>query len=61
MPHEIRAQKIPAWISGGKPASAWSLFVEYHPVLIFTLPAVVVVFVLMVFPVFYTVYMSLHS
>lgn len=61
MPHEIRAQKIPAWISGGKPASAWSLFVEYHPVLVFTLPAVVVVFVLMVFPVFYTVYMSLHS
>ena len=61
MPHEIRAQKIPAWISGGKPASAWSLFVEYHPVLVFTLPAAVVVFVLMVFPVFYTVYMSLHS
>lgn len=61
MLHEIRAQKIPAWISGGKPASAWSLFVEYHPVLVFTLPAVVVVFVLMVFPVFYTVYMSLHS
>ncbi len=61
MPHEIRAQKIPAWISGGKPASAWSLFVEYHPVLVFTLPAAVVVFFLMVFPVFYTVYMSLHS
>jgi multiple sugar transport system permease protein len=61
MPHEIRAQKIPAWMSGGRPASAWSLFVEHHPVLVFTLPAVVVIFVLMVFPVFYTVYMSLHS
>jgi multiple sugar transport system permease protein len=61
MAHEIRAQKIPAWMSGGKPASAWSLFVEHHPVLVFTLPAVVVIFVLMVFPVFYTVYMSLHS
>jgi multiple sugar transport system permease protein len=61
MPHEIRAQKIPAWMSGGNSASAWSLFVEHHPVLIFTLPAALVVFVLMVFPVFYTVYMSLHS
>jgi multiple sugar transport system permease protein len=61
MPHEIRAQKIPAWMTGGRPASAWSLFVEHHPVLVFTLPAAVVVFVLMVFPVFYTVYMSLHS
>jgi multiple sugar transport system permease protein len=61
MAHEIRAQKIPAWMSGGKPASAWSLFVEHHPVLVFTLPAAVVIFVLMVFPVFYTVYMSLHS
>jgi len=61
MANEIRAQKIPAWMSGGKPTSAWSLFVEDHPVLVFTLPAVVVVFVLMVFPVFYTVYMSLHS
>jgi multiple sugar transport system permease protein len=61
MAKEIRAQKIPGWMSGGKPASAWSLFVEDHPVLVFTLPAVVVVFVLMVFPVFYTVYMSLHS
>jgi len=61
MAHEIRAQKIPAWMSGGKPASAWSLFVEHHPVMVFTLPAAVVIFVLMVFPVFYTVYMSLHS
>jgi multiple sugar transport system permease protein len=41
--------------------SAWALFIEHHPVLVFTLPATVVVFVLMVFPVFYTGYMSLHS
>jgi len=61
MANEIRAQKIPVWVSGGKPASAWSLFVEHHPVLVFTLPAAVVIFILMVFPVFYTVYMSLHS
>ncbi|MFI5341451.1 MAG: carbohydrate ABC transporter permease [Candidatus Methylomirabilales bacterium] len=61
MANEIRAQKIPAWVTPPRRGSAWSLFVEDHPVLIFTLPAVVVVFVLMVFPVFYTVYMSLHS
>ncbi len=61
MANEIRAQKIPAWVTPPRRASAWSLFVEDHPVLVFTLPAVVVVFVLMVFPVFYTVYMSLHS
>ncbi len=61
MADEIRTQKISAWTSGGEPASAWSLFIERHPVLVFTLPAAVVVFVLMVFPVFYTVYMSLHS
>ncbi len=42
-------------------ASGWSLFVERHPVVVFTTPAAVVVFVLMVFPVFYTLYMSLHS
>jgi multiple sugar transport system permease protein len=41
--------------------SGWSLFAERHPVLFFTTPAAVVVFILMVFPVFYTVYMSLHS
>jgi len=41
--------------------SRWGLFVERHPVLVLTTPAAVVVFVLMVFPVFYTVYMSLHS
>jgi len=44
-----------------KPTSGWSLFVEHHPVLFFTLPAGIVVFILMVFPVFYTLYMSLHS
>lgn len=61
MPDEIRAEPMPAWAAPGKPASAWSLLVEHHPVLVFTLPAAAVVFVLMVFPVFYTVYMSLHS
>ncbi len=61
MANEIRVQTIPAGVSGGHPTPAWSLFVEEHPVLVFTLPAVIVVFVLMVFPVFYTVYMSLHS
>jgi len=61
MANEIRGQKIPAWAGGGKPASAWSLFVEHHPVLVFTLPPAVVIFILMVFPVFYTVHMSLHS
>jgi multiple sugar transport system permease protein len=49
----------PLPVSGA--TSGWSLFVERHPVLMFTTPAAVVVFVLMVFPVFYTVYMSLHS
>jgi multiple sugar transport system permease protein len=61
MANEIRAQKISVGMASGKTASAWSMFVECHPVLVFTLPAVAVVFVLMVFPVFYTVYMSLHS
>ena len=61
MANEIRAQKIPAWVTPPKRGSAFSLFVEDHPVLVFTLPASVVVFILMVFPVFYTVYMSLHS
>jgi len=41
--------------------SHWSLLVERHPVFFFTSPAALVVFILMVFPVFYTVYMSLHS
>jgi len=61
MANEIRAHKIRAGVSGGESVSAWSVFVEDHPVLLFTLPSVAVVFVLMVFPVFYTVYMSLHS
>jgi multiple sugar transport system permease protein len=41
--------------------SHWSLLAERHPVFFFTSPAALVVFILMVFPVFYTVYMSLHS
>ena len=41
-------------------SSRLSFFIERHPVLVFTTPAALVVFVLMVFPVFYTVYMSLH-
>lgn len=48
--------------TGERQAGAgWALFVERHPVLIFTTPAALVVFVLMIFPVFYTAYMSLHS
>jgi multiple sugar transport system permease protein len=43
------------------PWQRWSHFAERHPVLVFTAPGAVVVFVLMVFPVFYTLYMSLHS
>ncbi len=39
----------------------FSGFVERHPVLVFTSPAAIVVFILMIFPVFYTVYMSVHS
>jgi multiple sugar transport system permease protein len=50
-----------AWAGQSKADSRWSLFVERHPVLVFTTPAAVVVFVLMIFPVLYTVYMSLHS
>ncbi|HSC70909.1 MAG TPA: sugar ABC transporter permease [Candidatus Methylomirabilis sp.] len=61
MADETPAQQVSVWTASGKPGSAWSLFVERHPVLFFTLPASVVVFILMVFPVFYTVYMSLHS
>ena len=44
-----------------RPGAGWSRFVERHPVPVFTLPAITVVFVLMVFPVAYTLYMSLHS
>jgi multiple sugar transport system permease protein len=43
------------------PGAGWSRFVERHPVPVFTLPSVLVVAVLMVFPVGYTLYMSLHS
>jgi multiple sugar transport system permease protein len=49
------------WPGRRRAGSPWALFVERHPVLIFTTPATVVVFVLMIFPVVYTVYMSLHS
>jgi multiple sugar transport system permease protein len=56
MPSDTRSPLPASGLSAG-----WSLFVEHHPVLVFTLPAGVVVFVLMVFPVFYTAYMSLHS
>ncbi len=38
-----------------------SAFIERHPVFVFTAPAAIVVFILMIFPVFYTVYMSVHS
>jgi multiple sugar transport system permease protein len=41
--------------------AGWSRFVERHPVPVFTLPSVVVVFLLMVFPIGYTLYMSVHS
>jgi multiple sugar transport system permease protein len=41
--------------------TGWSRFVERHPVPVFTLPAVAVVAVLMVFPVAFTLYMSVHS
>ena len=58
---EMQTAPGPASVREGKPASWWSHLAEKHPVLLFTLPAGIVVFVLMVFPVFYTVYMSLHS
>ena len=61
MANETRAQQVSAWTAPGSRESAWSHLVERHPVLMFTTPAAVVVFVLMVFPVFYTLYMSLHS
>ncbi len=41
--------------------TGWSRFAERHPVPLFTLPSVVVVAILMVFPVLYTLYMSVHS
>lgn len=51
----------PARLGHSHSDSRWSLLAERHPVLVFTSPAALVVFILMVFPVFYTVYMSLHS
>lgn len=53
---DTRSPRGRTWYTSG-----WSLFVEKHPVLVFTFPAAVVVFILMVFPVGYTFYMSLHS
>ncbi|MGE5848699.1 MAG: carbohydrate ABC transporter permease [Candidatus Methylomirabilota bacterium] len=61
MANETRTERLPTLMAGGRMVAAWSHFVERHPVLVFTLPAATVVFVLMVFPVFYTLYMSLHS
>ena len=58
---ERTSTQEPGWAGPGGSSSRRSLFIERHPVLIFTTPATVVVFILMVFPVFYTVYMSLHS
>jgi multiple sugar transport system permease protein len=49
------------WSGHGQTGSRWALFAERHPVLVFTTPAAFVVFVLTIFPVVYTVYMSLHS
>ncbi len=49
------------WSGQGQTGSRWALFAERHPVLVFTAPAAFVVFVLTIFPVLYTVYMSLHS
>jgi multiple sugar transport system permease protein len=48
-------------IGGGTLTGWFSRMMERHPVFIFSFPAAVVVFILMVFPVFYTLYMSLHS
>jgi multiple sugar transport system permease protein len=61
MANDIRTERLPAWSAPGKAASTWSLFVERHPVLVFTAPAALAVFVLTVFPIFYTLYMSLHA
>jgi multiple sugar transport system permease protein len=58
---ERMSPRHPGWTSPGAGGSRFSVFVERHPVLVFTAPAATVVFVLMVFPVFYTLYMSLHS
>ena len=52
---EIGRRRLPLLGAG------WSRFVERHPAPVFTLPSVAVVFVLMVFPVLYTLYMSVHS
>jgi multiple sugar transport system permease protein len=61
MAKKIQYEQAPALGGEGRLASWWSLLMERHPVFVFTFPAAVVVFILMVFPVFYTAYMSLHS
>ena len=61
MTQQSHPDRGPAPLGHSHTASRWSLFAERHPVLVFTSPAALVVFILMVFPVFYTVYMSLHS
>lgn len=61
MTQRTNPDHAPASLGHSHAGSRWSLVVERHPVVFFTSPAAVVVFVLMVFPVFYTVYMSLHS
>jgi multiple sugar transport system permease protein len=61
MANETRTERLPTLMARGRVVAVWSHFVERHPVLVFTLPAATVVFVLMVFPVFYTLYMSLHA
>jgi len=61
MADRTSAEQRSGWAVPSGSSSRLSLFIERHPVLVFTTPAAVVVFILMVFPVFYTVYMSLHS
>ncbi len=61
MAQDRTAASRPGWPASYRTASRWTVFTERHPVLVFAAPAGLVVFVLMVFPVFYTLYMSLHS
>ena len=61
MANEIPSLKNPPWVSAEHRSTALANLIERHPVLVFTTPATVVVFVLMIFPVIYTVYMSFHS
>ena len=61
MADRTSAEQRSGWAVPSGSSSRLSHFIERHPVFVFTTPAAVVVFILMVFPVFYTVYMSLHS